>query len=358
MQRIAAEPSSFPSRATTILPMPSITFAVCVEPGHRLEYKAAALFLTLRRNFGAMAKAQVWAYSPRPEVHVAPWIREVMDHFEVRHVTEPLNARWPDYPLANKPLALAHAEEHCGTDFVVFLDSDILAWREPVDFLLPDGVDISLVPDGTKTTASAGPGDRFEEYWMRMYDLVGATARPFVTTTLTNERLRGTWNSGVVPLRRSAGIARHWRDTMVEMLEHDFAPREASYLRENNLLSALAAAYYDRYRELSVAYNYPVQNWDRMTEKGIAPEEAVLWHYQPFFDRAFRRFAQRIDRARTLRERLALTERMVEDLRRNYRKRISTDEPLLRSLRRRLRLGPRLRNLLGRSKVSDAQAWD
>lgn len=336
----------------------SITFVVCVEPGHRLEYKAATLFLTLRRNFGSMANAPVWAYSPRPGIAVAPWIRDVMDHFEVRHIAEPLNHRWPDYPLANKPLALAHAEEHCGTDFVVFLDSDILAWREPVDFLLPDGVDISLVPDGTKTTASAGPGDRFEEYWMRMYDLVGATARPFVTTTLTNERLRGTWNSGVVPLRRSAGIAQHWRNAMVEMLEHDFAPREASYLRENNLLSALAATYYGRYRELSVAYNYPVQNWDVMTAKGLAPEDAVLWHYQPFFDRAFRKFAERIDRARTLNARLEYTEAMVEDLRRHYRERISTDEPFMRSLRRRLRLGPRLRKLLGRSKASDAQAWD
>ncbi|HUP61193.1 MAG TPA: hypothetical protein VNA69_12315 [Thermoanaerobaculia bacterium] len=338
--------------------MPSITFAVCVEPGHRLEYKAAALFLTMRRNMGSMARAAVWAYSPRPDVHVAPWIREVMDHFEVRHITEPLNARWPDYPLANKPMALAHAEEHCETEYVVFLDSDILAWREPIEFLLPEGVDLSLVPDGTKTTASAGPGDRFEEYWMRMYDLVGATARPFVTTILTGERVRGTWNSGVVPLRRSAGIARHWRETMIEMLEHDFAPPAASYLRENNLLSALTARYYDRYRELSVAYNYPVQNWDRMTAKGIAPEDAVLWHFQPFLDRAFRRFAAKIDAATSLRERLTLIERHVEDLRRNYRRRISTDEPFLASLRRRLKVGPRIRKLLGRSKPTDATAWD
>ncbi len=338
--------------------MPSVTFAVCVEPGHRLEYKAAALFLTMRRNMGALASAAVWAYSPRPGVHVAPWIREVMEHFDGRHITEPLNARWPDYPLANKPLALAHAEEHCGTEYVVFLDSDILAWREPSDLLLPAGIDIALVPDTTKTTASAGPGDPLEEYWTQLYALTGATARPFVTTILTNERVRGTWNSGVVPLRRSAGIARHWRDTMVEMLEHDFAPREASYLRENNLLSAIAAAHYDRFRELSFGYNYPVQNWDRMTANGIAPEEAVLWHYQPFFDRAFRRFAQKIDRARTLRERLALTETMVDDLRRNYRARIDNDEPFIRSLRRRLRIGPRLRKLLGRAKASDAQAWD
>lgn len=333
-----------------------VTFAVCVEPGpHRLEYKAAALFLTMRRNMGALSGAAVWAYAPRPGRDVAPWCRELMDHFEVRLIDEPLNAAHADYPLANKPIALAHAEAHATTEYVVFLDSDILVWREPREFLLPDGVDIALVPDGTKTTASAGPGDRFEEYWLQLYDLVGATARPFVTTILSKERLRGTWNSGVVPLRRKAGIAGRWRDAMERLLANDFSPREAGYLRENNLLSALAAAHHDRYRELSVACNYPVQNWDRLRAGGIPPEEAVLWHYQPFFDRAFHRFADRIDRARTLPQRLALTESLVDDLRRNYRRRIGLDESWLQSVRRRARLGPRVRALLGRTKATDEQ---
>lgn len=340
--------------------MPSITFAVCVEPGRLLEYKAAALFHTMRRNFGSMANAAVLAYSPRPGITVSPWIREVMEHFEVRHITEPLNSRWLDYPLANKPLALAHAEEHSDTTYLVFLDSDILAWREPEAFLLPDGVDLALVPDGTKTSASAGPGDPFEDYWTRLYDLVGASARPFVTTILTGERVRGTWNSGVVPLRRAAGIARRWREAMIHVLERpDFAPRGAAYLRENNILSALAAAEYERFQELSFAYNYPVQNWDRMTANGIAPEEAVLWHYQPYFDRAFRRFSRRLDRARTLRERLARIEAFAGDLRQSYRKRVGLDEPFLRILRRRLRIGPVIRKLLGRSKPTDTQSgWN
>jgi len=335
-----------------------VTFVVCVEPGHWLEYKAATLFLTMRRNLGAFANAPVWAYSPRPSIEVATWARELMDHFEIRHVQDPLNAKHQDYALANKPLALAHAEAHATTEFVVFLDTDILAWREPHDFLLEDGVDIALVPDGTKTTASAGPGDRYEEYWLRLYDLAGASARPFVTTNLTNVRVRGTWNSGVVPLRREAGIARHWESAMRHLLEDDFSPAEASYLRENNVLSAVATAHWLRFRELSFGYNYPVQNWDTMTEKGIAPEDAVLWHYQPFFDRAFHRFAEEMDGKGTLRARLAATERFVDDLRRNYRRRIGVDETWLGSIRRRLRLGPRLRALTGRSKPTDRLAAD
>jgi hypothetical protein len=329
-----------------------VTFAVCVEPGpHRLEHKAATLFLTMRRNMGALAKAPIRAYAPRPGRAAAPWLRALMDHFEVEYLDAPLNAAHPDYPLANKPLALAHAEETSASEYVVFLDTDILVWREPSRFLLEPGVDIALVADTTKTTASAGPGDRFEPYWEELYAFVGATARPFVTTTVSNERVRGTWNSGVVPLRRSAGIARQWREAMLALLERDFAPSEASYLRENNLLSAIATAHYDRYAELPVSYNYPVQAWDRMR---VTPEEAVLWHYQPFFDRAYRRFEERVARAGTLRETLALTERMTEDLRRNYARRVGVDEPLLQRMRKQLRLGPRIRALLGRSKPTDA----
>ena len=335
---------------------PPITFVACVEPGsHRLEYKAATLFLTMRRNTGNLAKASIRAYAPRPGRPVAPWLRELMDHFEIDYVDEPLNAAHADYALANKPLALAHAEATASTEFVAFIDTDILAWAEPSAFLFDEGIDMGLVADTTKTTGSTGPGDPFEEYWMRLYDLVGASARPFITTTLLHEYVRGTWNSGVVALRRSAGIAAQWADAMERLLADDFAPPAASYLRENNVLSAVGAARFERLLQLPVAYNYPVQNWDRMIEDGTAPDDAVLWHYQPFFDRAFHRFADRIDATRTLRERLALTENLAHDLRLNYRSRIGIDETWLQSLRRRARLGPRLRRVLGKSKASDSR---
>lgn len=160
-----------------------------------------------------------------------------------------------------------------------------------------------------------------------------------MTTILSKERVRGTWNSGVVPLRRKTGIAGEWKSAMERLLGNDFSPPEAGYLKENNVLSALAAAHYSRFQEVSFSYNYPVQNWDRMTAGGVAPEDAVLWHYQPFFDKAFHRFADRIDGAGTLRARLAITQSLVDDLRHNYRRRIGIDETWLQSVRRRVRAG-------------------
>src|SRR5437762_107594 len=146
---------------------PGVTFVVCVEPGsHRLDYKSVPLFLTMRRNLGALSGATIRAYAPRPNLGVGKWLREIMEHFEVEYFDEPLNAKYASYALANKPIAFAHAEAAAQSEILVFLDTDILLWREPSEFLLGDDTDIALVADTTKTTASAGPGDPLEDYWM------------------------------------------------------------------------------------------------------------------------------------------------------------------------------------------------
>jgi hypothetical protein len=47
---------------------------------------------------------------------------------------ERLNIEYADYPLANKPVVMAHAERTLTSKFLVFLDTDIVCWREPKCF--------------------------------------------------------------------------------------------------------------------------------------------------------------------------------------------------------------------------------
>ena len=70
------------------------------------------------------------------------------------------------------------------------------------------------------------------------------------------------------------------------------------------------------------------------------------------------RFAAKIDSARSLEERLTLAEALVDDLRRNYRRRVGLDESWIGGVRRRARLGPRLRALLGRLRPTDRRLFD
>jgi hypothetical protein len=332
---------------------PSAAFVICVEAGS-LEYKALCLMLTLRKNWGRWAKLPIYAYSPRSNSHPSAWIFDVYEQLEVTPVTREINTRFPDYPLANKPLSMAHAESTLNKELLVFLDSDILCWRPPELFQLYNGADISLVVDGTKTVASSGPGDRYEEMWRRVYDISGARAEPYVSTMLTNERVRGWWSSGVIVCRRSAGIMNRWMECFGAISNKVDVPPEAEYLREQISLSAIVASVYDHFAPLPVAYNYPVQNYAHYSRLGVSPHDAVLWHYQLFLNRAFRKLENQMERTATTQQRIAMAEKFISRVHIEYPKMLGRDESLVRSLRRKMKLGVRLRKMFGIPKDSDA----
>ena len=144
----------------------SLAFIVCVEPGPTmLEYKSACLFMTMRRNTGVFSSCPIYAYSPRQGKPASKWLQDLMARLNIVYITIPLNEKFDHYPLANKPICFAHAQANLSEEIIVFLDSDILFWKQPDCFLLEKGIDIALVPDTTKTFASAGPGDPYEEVY-------------------------------------------------------------------------------------------------------------------------------------------------------------------------------------------------
>ncbi len=332
---------------------PSAAFVICVEAGH-LEYKALCLLLTLRENWGRWAQLPIYAYSPRPNFRPSAWVFDAYEQLDVIPITDGINTRFPNYPLANKPLSMAHAEATLDKEFLVFLDSDILCWRPPELFQLCDDADISLVVDGTKSVASSGSGDRYEEIWRRVYDIAGARVEPYVDTMLTGERVRGWWSSGVIVCRRSAGIMDRWKDCFNAIVNQVDVPSEVEYLREQISLSAIVASVYDQFAPLPVAYNYPVQNYAHYRRLGVSPRDAVLWHYQLFLNRAFRKLGRQIEHCSTTQARIVMAKKFIARVQTEYPKMLGRDESWMRSLRRRMRVGVRVRKCLGIAKDTDA----
>lgn len=330
---------------------------MCVESG-MLEYKSACSILSFRSNAGPWKNARIHAYSPRPGHRPSLWMREFLARHDVEHIALDLNTRLPDYPLANKPVCMAHAEEVLPEATLVFLDGDTICWNPPNGLALPDSADLMLWPDSTKTVASSGPGDHYDPMWLKLYQIAGAVFEPWTTTQLTGARVRGWWSSGVVVVRRSSGLMRAWRETLFRAIEKDVFPKEATYLREQLCLSGVAATT-DRIAPLSVGCNYPVQNWDHYTKQdGIAPESAEIWHYQEFLNRAFRRFAGQMAAAPSLEKKISTTNAFLAHVKSDYRSWVGRDEPIQKALRRRLKLGIRLRRLLGIPRDTDTQAAD
>lgn len=332
---------------------PDCSFVICVEKGS-LEYKALLLILTLRRNWGPWANLPLYAYSSRKGREPSDWLKAIYELYNVTPVYEVLNTDFIGYPLANKPLAMAHAEAVLRSEFLVFLDTDILCWLPPTHLSLPDGAALSMCVCGTKTVASSGPGDPYEPMWRSLYRLAGMTDEPpYVRTHLTGERVHSWWVSSVIPCRREAGVMSQWLDFFLRVAREDCFPPEAYYLREQISLDVVAAKMSQQFIELPISHNYPVQNFDHYTRKGLPPESAILWHYQPFLNKFFRSFAKRIDAAPSISGKIVEAETSIEMLWNRHPSLIGLDESQFQAWRRKLHIGPRIRRALGMAKPTD-----
>ena len=334
------------------------SFVICVEKGS-LEYKALLFILTLRQNWGVWSSLPIYAYSPRTGKEPSDWLQDIYEQYNVQPIYETLNIDYPEYPYANKPIAMAHAERTLKSKFLVFLDTDILCWREPSLFDLPEQYDVAMCVEGTKTVSSSGPEDKSDQMWMRLYKLAGTKSEPYVVTNLTNQRVRGWWLSSVIPIRRESGLMERWLNLFKRTLREDFfVGPQARFYSEQMTLCAIVAGVYERFLELPISYNYPVQNYDYYSRKGNTPESAILWHYQPFLNKFFKSFSAQIDGSSNLADKIAIAESTIAILRANYPSLIGLDETFVQRWRRELRLGPRLRRTLGIAKPSDKEAME
>lgn len=328
---------------------PDAAFVICVEQG-LLEYKALCLIVSLRKNFGAWADLPIYAYSPRKGREVSPWMLDIYSYYNVTSVIEPINTDYVDYPLANKPLCMAHAERTLTCKYIIFLDSDILCWREPTLFSLKDDVNLAMTVDTTKTVASSGGDDPNDIVWMSLYEVFGSNKNHFITTSLDEKRVKSWWGSGVIAVRRDACLMEEWYKGFrysvenIRFLDHMF------YLREQMTISALTAAHLNNFEELPIAYNYQVQNFGHYSAKGVPPQNAVLWHYQPYFNRVFNAFAEKIDKRKTLSDKVGLAELFIDELWSNYQTMIGFDEGWKEVLRKKIKVRNKvelIKSLLG-----------
>ncbi len=325
----------------------------CIEKGG-LEYKGLCMILSLRKNWGNWKDIPIYAYSPRKDNIISDWLREIYRDYNVVLVDEPINLDYNNYPLANKPLSMAHAEKNIRARFLIFLDSDILCWNEPKLFVLPKEKDLGMVIDGTKTVASSGPGDiKNETMWQYLYGLSDVKIEPYVTTLLTDEIVRGWWSSGVIICRSSANLMERWLAIFSKAMKTiPFIP-EAYYLREQMTICAVAASAYERFFELPVSYNYPVQNFTHYMNRGTHPNAAILWHYQPYMNKAFRKLQESINGVRSKTEKVIIAEQFIEKVETKYQKMIGLDESVLSKYRRQLAIGTRLREFFNKYKNAD-----
>jgi hypothetical protein len=284
--------------------MTSLAFVACVERG-ALEQKTRLLIRSIRRFGGIHRDAPIHTFAPRAGRDITSATRDLFDELGVTHHEERLNTDFDAYGVGNKIFAAARAEELASEDFLAFLDSDTVVVAEPEALALADGIDAAVrpvefhrwrEPDAAneahwrthhRRAGSAGEAESGDDYWLRMYELCGIANRPFVETTCDRIRIRAYANSGLVAVRREAGLFGQWRRDFLTLAAAGHRPNGDMHYMDQLSLAATLARIWDRVQLLDGRYNYPLVGRPLLAEplRAARLDELVHIHYNAYFHR-------------------------------------------------------------------------
>ncbi len=243
-----------------------LAFIMCTESG-QLERESLLMVESFRRFGGGLKDTPIYSFQVRDKNDVSTPTLKALESFGVKHQKVVLNHKYPDYPLANKPLLCAYAEQNIDAEILVFLDSDLVFFSEPKEFLLTAEYDVGIRPEHEKMIGSKGEDDPNDEYWQHLYQLAGVGDKEmFVTTTVDRQKIRAFWNSGVVAVRRSAGIFTAWQETFEKLLAAGSMIDSKNFYYEQSALSATICAKTNKIWQFSPSYNYPIHSHNPIIE--------------------------------------------------------------------------------------------
>jgi hypothetical protein len=242
-------------------------FLFCVEHG-RLESEAILLVESLRAWGGAHANAPVYGFAPRPDFQPERETVVRLEELGVTFIDEHLVDRFAETPTYNKVSVSAWAERELDHEILVFTDTDCVFTGEPTELAEGDWL-AALRPVDRRIAGSRGKG-KGEPYWRKMYAELGVKNRPFVRTTVGQMEIRAYWNSGLVAVKRDAGLFSAWERALIQLHDADLVAKWPHFMDQLSL-AGVTADVHDRVRILSDSYNYPLRH-----RAALAPEAMEL----------------------------------------------------------------------------------
>jgi hypothetical protein len=236
---------------------PPITFVTCIESGP-LETQVVRMVESLRKFGGSLSNCPVWAIKPRfgPPLsrHTCRELDRLGIVYRKTHRTDPHG--W--YAYINKTRALILAEREVPTEFVGWLDADLLFTGEPNELLPRPGEDMTAC-SSDNSGGTTGPGDKCEPFWREACAVVGIDLEqlPWVTTEREGDRIRLYWNSGVFAFRKGTGLAAEHDRCTTRLLDVNLGSAVTGVFFTEQYALALAAAKLGlRFRQLPHSHNY------------------------------------------------------------------------------------------------------
>jgi len=203
----------------------SIEYVLVAERG-ALEYQALLLCESIRRFAGRHAGHPISVVSPRPDRRPAADTVRRFRAMGCTYVELAVDSIEPEYGTTFRMYASAHIEAISQADIIVALDSDMLFTSEP-DLEL-NGAAAAMRPVDVRGLCTTGPDHHADPYWRKLCALLGVDydALPYVLTTVDNERVKASYNGGMVVVRRSENILQKTLDNFIRSMHAGLTPRE------------------------------------------------------------------------------------------------------------------------------------
>lgn len=241
---------------------------------------------SIRRHGGDFSGARIIACQPRVGAPLSRQTRQRLEDLGVEHVWLwwPRKRDW--YHYLNKAEALVHVEARVSTEWITFLDGDMLIASEPTEIVADDADFLACAPDDG-LVGSTGPLHPLDPVWLRYFASVGIKPEdvPMIREHNTGSNIRLYFNSGLFSYRVNTGFARFYKSVVEKALsEHLGFPYYYEHFTDQVVLGLAAQKLGLRWRELPYGYNLAVDRQSSELPDSKMAEGKVL-HYHKALER-------------------------------------------------------------------------
>ena len=186
------------------------------------ERESLLLARSLRTFGGKMANYPLWLMMPKNLEQVSEYTHQALEGLGVQVHRFEVSEDALKFPFGGKVYAAAAAESLASdqADTLVWMDSDTIFAKEPVEFLLGENIYLGYRPVMLKNI-SLLYDDPVDAFWSFIYEGCDTPVEkiPPMLTTVDAVRIRPQYNAGIMCLRPQQNLLGTWRDNFEKLYQ-------------------------------------------------------------------------------------------------------------------------------------------
>lgn len=272
-----------------------IVFTAALSPGSR-GTSALLLAESIRAFAGRLSESPIWLFVTPNADSLLYDVEDRLLALDTELIPFKVDREASKFFFLPEVVAAAEAEAKAEglADTLVWLGTNTMVLREPVDFNLPGVKSIGYRPVHI-TNVGSRIDTPLDAFWSLIYHRCGVPSNHIfpMKTHVDGNTVRPYFNAGHLAVRAERGLMRKWRDAFISLykfpeFERFYAEGKYRIFMHQAVLSGVILANFhpDELLELPPTYNYPIHlhEEDVTRRRPSCIEELVTVRHEGFYD--------------------------------------------------------------------------